>query len=155
MKKALKIISVILIAIIVLLIGRKVYYSNIEIKPNDVYLKSEISGENIKMNMGSYSWQDKGINVVADSISAQNIENLKTLEVKQNEKIYFTHCNWNKATARLLLVNEDDVIGVSVEVNVNENYIIVPHFEGEYIIQLDLSSDKGNVWYASKLNIVK
>lgn len=155
MRKYIKIICIILFVIIVLLIGRKIYYSNIEIKPNDLYLLKENSEENIKMNTGTYSWKDKGIDVTSDSIPAQDIENLKTLNVKQNEKIYFTDCDWKKASARLLVVNEGKAAGFSIEVDAEENYIVIPNFEGEYIVQIDLKSDKGEVWYAAKLNITK
>ena len=155
MKKSIKIIGVIFIIIIVVLIVRRIYYANIEIKPNDVYLSKENSEDNIKMNIGTYSWNDKGIDVISDSISAQDMGNLKTLNVKQNEKIYFTDCDWNSANARLLLINGGNVAGISMEINVDENYIVVPNFEGEYIVQIDLKSDKGDVWYAAKLNITK
>ncbi len=155
MKKVVRIIIIVLLIIALILIGRKIYYNNIEVKPNDLYLSRENSEENIKMNTGSYSWQDKGINVAGVSVSPQDIENLKTLNVKQNEKINFTDCNWTSATGNLLLINEQNTAGFALEINPKEHYIIVPNFEGEYIIQIDLESDKGEVWYAAKLNISK
>ena len=51
MKKSIKIIGVIFIIIIVVLIVRRIYYANIEIKPNDLYLSKENSEDNIKMNV--------------------------------------------------------------------------------------------------------
>lgn len=155
MKKTVKILFVILAIVILLFIGRKIYYSNVEIKPEDLYLSKENSEENIKMNIGTYSWEDKGMNVIADSIPAQDMENLKSLNVKQNEKIVFTDCDWISSSARILLIYEGTVAGFAIESNPEEHYIIVPNMEGEYIVQIDLKSDKGEVWYAAKLNISK
>lgn len=155
MKKSVKILLVILVVITLLFIGRKIYYSNVEIKPEDLYLSKENSEENIKMNIGTYSWEDKGMNVVADSIPAQDMENFKTLNVKQNEKIIFTDYDWTSSNARILLIYEGTVAGFGIESNPEEHYIIVPNMEGEYIVQIDLKSDKGDVWYAAKLNISK
>lgn len=155
MKKVIKVIVIIFIVIILLLVGRKIYYNNVKITPGDLYLNKENSEENIKMNLGSYSWQDKGINVAGVSVSPQDMENLKTLNVKQNEKVKFTDYKWNSASARILLINEQQVAGFAIEINLDENYIVVPSFEGEYIVQIDLESDKGEVWYAAKLNITK
>lgn len=155
MKKIVKIVCIILVIIVLGFIGRKIYYSTVEIKPEDLYLNKENLEENIQMNIGTYSWEDKGVNVVADSIPAQDMENLKTLNVKQNEKIIFTDCDWISSNARVLLIHEGTVAGFAIESNPEEHYIIVPNMEGEYIVQIDLKSKKGEVWYAAKLNISK
>lgn len=155
MKKIVKIVFIILVIIVLGFIGRKIYYSTVEIKPDDLYLTKENLEGNIKMNIGTYSWEDKGANVVVDSIPAQDMENLKTLNVKQNEKVVFTDCDWISSNARILLVHEGTVAGFAIESNPEEHYIIVPNMEGEYIVQIDLKSKKGDVWYAAKLNISK
>ena len=155
MKKVVKILIVILVVAIILIVGRKIYYNNLTIEPNDLYLTKENSEISIKMNTGTYSWSDKGIQVVADSIPAQDMDNLKVLNVKPDEKIYFTDCDWTSSSAIILLRNENNVAGFAIDSNPKENYIIVPNIKGEYIVQISLESAKGEVWYAAKLNITE
>lgn len=154
MKKIVKIFAIILVLIIVILGVRRIYYNAVGINPDELYLSKENSEESIKANLGSYQWSDKGLHVVADAIEPTEIDFAKSFDVKQNEKLYFTDSNWTKASAIILLESESGkVTHLVMDCNVEENYIVVPIITGEYIVQINLESSKGNVWYAVKLNI--
>lgn len=157
MKKIWKILVVILILFIVILMGRKIYYTNVGIAPEDLYLRSENSQEEFKASKGSYKWDDKGMQVIADSISPLEMDFSKSIEVKQNGKIYLNDCEWTSVSAVVILQQErKEVARIAMEANLEENYIVAPSIAlGEYVIQINLKSDKGDVWYASKINIVE
>lgn len=154
MKKLFKIFMIILIILIVILIGRRVYYNIVGIAPIDLYLTKENSEETIETNRGSYQWNDKGIYIIADSVSASEMEFINVFNVKQGEKISFSEDNWTKASAVILLEGSNGgVTRLVVNADLDENYIEIPTITGEFIMQLNFESKKGNVWYAVKLNI--
>lgn len=155
MKKILKYLVILLTVVIVVLIARKIYLNNVRIEPEDIYITKEDSTEQYKANKGSYAWKDKGISVVADSITPLQMDFSKSIDVKANDKIYFSDCNWTNVSATVILAKErKEIAKVTIETNLEEKYIVVPELAlGEYVIQLNLQSEKGNVWYAIKINI--
>lgn len=157
MKKVLKIFIIVLIIVIAVLIGRKIYYNNVGIKPKDIYLIKESSEEQYQATMGSYSWNDNGMSVVADSIGPLQMDFSKSIDVKPNDKIYFTDYEWTNIGASVILAQErKEIARVTIETNLEENYIVVPELvTGEYVVQINLESDKGDVWYATKINITE
>lgn len=157
MKKVLKILVIVLIIVLIVFIGRRIYYTIVGIKPEDLYLVKEDTQEQIKATRGSYSWNDKGLSVIADSISPLDMDFSKVIEVKPNDKIFFSDYEWTNVGASLILAKErKEIAKVTIETNLEENYIIVPEVvSGEYIIQIIFESDKGNVWYATKINITE
>ena len=157
MKKVLIVIGIILILLLISFIGTRVYYNNVGVEPDDLYFYKETSEEKIKASKGSYSWNDKGTSVIADSVGPLQMDFSKAIDVKADEKLYFTDDNWKTASAFVIISQErTEVARVTIEVNLDEKCIIVPELTpGEYVIQLNLESEKGDVWYATKLNIVK
>ena len=155
MKKIVTILVIILIIVSVVLIGRRAYFNTVGIKPDELYLTKENSQESFKTSMGSYKWDDKGMQVIADSISPLEIEFSEVIEVKQNEKLYFNDCNWTNVSSVVLLQKDDEEVArLAIESNLEEKYIVVPSIAlDEYIVQINLESQKGTVWYAVKLNI--
>lgn len=157
MKKIFKILIILLIIFVVVLIGRRFYYSKVGVAPEDLYLTKENSQEQFKANKGTYSWNDKGTSTIADSIGPLEMDFSRSIDVKPNDKIYFNDCDWTKVTATVILQQErKEVAKVAIETNLEEKCIVVPELvSGEYVIQINLESDKGNVWYATKINIVE
>lgn len=157
MKKILKILIIVLVVIILIFAARKIYYNNVKIEPEELYLTKENTEEEFKASKGSYSWNDKGISVIADSIGPLQMDFSKAIDVKVNEKIYFSDHNWTKGGSAVILAKErTEVARVTLETNLEENYIVVPELtKGEYVIQINLESDKGDVWYATKINITE
>lgn len=157
MKKFLKILIILLAVVILIFAVRKIYYSNVKIEPEELYLTKENSVEEFKATKGSYSWNDKGISVIADSIGPLQMDFSKAIDVKVNDKIYFTDYNWTNGGSAVILAKErTEVARVTLETNLEENYIVMPELtKGEYVIQINLESDKGDVWYAAKINITE
>ena len=157
MKKVLIVLSIILILILILFIVTRVYYNNVGVKPNDLYLNKENSEEMFKASMGTYSWNDKGISVIADSVGPLQIDFTKLIDVKAGEKLYFSDENWSVVSAFAIIAEErKEMARVTIEANLEEKCIIVPEFTpGEYVIQINLESEKGDVWYAAKINITE
>ena len=155
MKKVLKIFIVILVVLVVAIAARKIYYSVVEIEPNDLYLTKENTEENFIATKGSYSWNDKGVSVIADSISHLEMDYSKEIDVKANDKIYFSDDNWTSVGASVILAQgRKEIAKVTIESNLEGKYIVVPEIEpGEYVVQINLESDKGDVWYTTKINI--
>lgn len=155
MRNILKNLIIILILFIVPIISIIIYYNNVEIKPEELYLTKENSGEEFKANTGGFSWKDKGRTTIADSISPLQMDFSKSIDVKANDKIYFSDCNWTNVGATVILAKErKEIAKVTIETNLEEKYIVIPELAlGEYVIQLNLQSEKGNVWYAVKINI--
>ena len=156
MKKVIKILIVVLILILAIFIGRKIYYNAVGVSPNELYISKENSDEKIKASMGSYQWTDKGVTVIADAISPVEIDYIKALEVKADEKVLFSDDEWTNGSAALLIQGKNqEFANYSIECNAEENYIVVPDVTtGEYIVKVNLESEKGKVWYSFKLNIV-
>ena len=157
MKKVLIIFSIILILLVIPFIVTRVYYNNVGVKPNDLYLNKENSEEKFKASMGSYSWNDKGVSIIADSIGPMQMDFSKAIDVKANEKIFFTDENWTSVSATVIIGQErKESARVTIETNLEEKCIIVPELtKGEYVIQINLESAKGDVWYATKINITE
>ena len=157
MKKILKVLIIVLVAIILIFAVRKIYYRNVKVEPEELYLTKENMEEEFKATKGSYSWNDKGVAVIADSIGPLQMDFSKAIDVKVNEKIYFSDHNWTNGGSALILAKErTEVARVTLETNLEENYIVVPELtKGEYVIQLNLESEKGDVWYAAKINITE
>lgn len=157
MKKFLKILIILLAVVVLVFAARKIYYSNVKIEPEELYLTKENSVEEFKATKGSYSWNDKGISVIADSIGPLQMDFSKAIDVKVNDKIYFTDYNWTNGGSAVILAKErTEVARVTLETNLEENYIVMPELtKGEYVIQINLESDKGDVWYAAKINITE
>lgn len=157
MKKFLKILIILLAVVILIFAVRKIYYSNVKIEPEELYLIKENTEEEFKASKGSYSWNDKGISVIADSIGPLQMDFSKTIDVKVNDKIYFTDHDWTNGGSAVILAKErTEVARVTLETNLEESYIVVPELtKGEYVIQINLESEKGDVWYATKINITE
>ena len=157
MKDFLKVLIIVLVAIILIFAVRKIYYSNVKVEPEELYLTKENMEEEFKATKGSYSWNDKGVSVIADSIGPLQMDYSKAIDVKVNEKIYFSDHNWTNGGAAVILAKErTEVARVILETNLEENYIVVPELtKGEYVIQINLESEKGDVWYAAKINITE
>lgn len=157
MKKFLKVLIIVLVAIILILAIRKIYYSNVKVEPEELYLSKENTEEEFKASKGSYSWNDKGVSVIADSIGPLQMDFSKAIDVKINDKIYFSDHNWTNGGAAVILAEgRKEIARVTLETNLNENYIVVPEItKGEYVVQINLESDKGDVWYATKINITE
>ena len=157
MKKNLKVLIIVLVAIILIFAVRKIYYRNVKVEPEELYLTKENMEEEFKASKGSYSWNDKGVAVIADSVGPLQMDFSKAIDVKVNEKIYFSDHNWTNGGAALILAKErTEVARVTLETNLEENYIVVPELtKGEYVIQINLESEKGDVWYAAKINITE
>ena len=157
MKKFLKILIILLAVVILIFAVRKIYYSNVKIEPEELYLIKENTKEEFKASKGSYSWNDKGISVIADSIGPLQMDFSKAIDVKVNDKIYFTDHDWTNGGSAVILAKErTEVARVTLETNLEESYIVVPELtKGEYVIQINLESEKGDVWYATKINITE
>lgn len=161
MKKIFKIFAIILIIIVGLLIGEEVYFRNIKIEPEDLYLTKETSNEEIKASKGSYQWSVKGIikehSVIADSLSPVSFDYSKFIDVKPGDKIYFNDCNWTKVSASIILQKDKtEVAKIAIESNLEEKYIVIPEMvANEYVLKIDLESDKGKVWYSAKIKITE
>ena len=157
MKKFLNVFIIVLVAIILIFAAGKIYYVNVKIEPEELYLTKENTEEEFKATKGSYSWNDKGTSVIADSINPLQIDFSKSIDVKVNEKIYFSDYNWtNGGSVVILAEGRKEVARVTPETNLKENYIVVPELtKGEYVIQINLESNKGDVWYATKINIIE
>lgn len=157
MKKILIIVCIILILFVISFVVTRVYYNNVGIQPNDLYFYKQYSDEKFKASMGTYSWNDKGMSVIADSISPLQMDLSKSIDVKANEKLYFTDDKWNAVSAVVIIAQErTEMARVTIETNLEEKCIIVPKLTpGEYVIQINLESEKGDVWYAAKINITE
>lgn len=157
MNKILKNIAIILLIILLILIGRRIYYSTVYIEADDLYLTKENSTEQILANKGTYSWSDKGTHVNVDTVGPTEMEYAKIIEVKKGEKLFFNDCNWTNSTASIIISRETkELAKVSIECNAQENYIVIPDIAlGEHFIEIYCESDKGQVWYSAKINIVE
>ena len=157
MKKVFKILIVALIVFCAILIGRKIYYTKVGIGPEELYLSKQSSKEEFKMNKGAYQWDDKGMQVIADSISPLEIHFINSIEVSSNDKLYFNDYGWTMVNAFVILQQDKkEIARIPIETNLEENYIVVPDIvAGEYIIQINLESENGKVWYATKINITE
>ena len=157
MKKILKVLIVIMIILIGTFIATRIYYNNVGIEPNDLYLNKEYSKEMYKATKGSYSWNDKGMSVIADSVSPVQMDFSKSINVNAGEKLYFSDENWTSSSAYVIIAQErTEMARIAIETNLEQNYITVPELSsGEYLIQINLESNKGDVWYATKINIIE
>lgn len=161
MKKIWKILAIILIVVMIIFIIDTIYYKTAKVEPKDLYITKEESNEIIKACKGSYSWKEKGflrkISVVADSIDPTHFDYTKVLNVNIGDKIYFNNYDWTKVSASIILEKDrKEIAKVPIESNLEECYVVVPEIiDGEYIIQINLKSNKGDVWYSVKVNIKK
>lgn len=157
MKKFLKILIIVLVAIIIIFAIRKIYYNNVKVEPEELYLIKENTEEEFKATKGSYSWNDNGISVIADSISPLQMDFSKAIDVKANDKIYFSDDNWTSANALVIIAQgRTEMARITIEINLEEKCITIPQLSpGEYVIQINLESKKGDVWYAAKINVTE
>ena len=161
MSKKIKLLIVIVILFVSVFIVDLIYAKTTTVKPGNLYLTKENSKEKVQAAMGSYTWTQRGIirkiNVSADSIGPLSIDYNKKIEVKAEDKIYFNDCNWTNISASLILQKDGKEVAIlPIESNFEEKYIVIPQLvEDDYIIKIDLESDKGNVWYSAKINITK
>lgn len=161
MKKVLKILAIILIIVIGVVVADVIYYKTAKVEPEDLYLTTENSNEQIKANRGTYQWKKKGIirdiNVIADSIGPTSFDYPKIIEAKSGDKIYFSDNGWTKVNASIILQKDrTELAKVPIESNVEKRYIVVPEMvAGEYIVQIDLESEMGEVWYSAKIKITE
>lgn len=157
MKKILKILIIFLIIGIIILLCRRSYYNRVGVSPKDLYLRKENSQEEFMANKGSYSWSDKGISIIVDSIGPLEMDFSKSIEVKTNDKIYFNDYDWTKVSANIILQQSGkEIANIAIESNLEEKYIVIPKFvSGEYVVKINFESNKGEVWYATKINIIE
>lgn len=157
MRKILNVFMIVLVTIILIFAARKIYYANVKIEPEELYLTKENTAEEFMATKGSYSWNDKRTSVIADSINPLQIDFSKSIDVKVNEKIHFSDYNWTNGSSVIILAEgRTELARVTLETNLEENYIVVPELtKGEYVVQINLESNKGDVWYATKINITE
>ena len=161
MSKKIKLLIVIIILFVSIFIVDLIYVKTATVKPDNLYLTRENSEEKVQASIGSYTWKRKGIirniNVSADSIGPVSIDYNKKIEVKAEDKIYFNDCNWTNVSASLILQKDGKEMAIlPMESNLEERYIVIPQLvEDDYIIKIDLESNKGNIWYSAKINITK
>lgn len=161
MKKVLKILAIILIIVIGVVIADVIYCKVAKVEPEDLYLNKENSTEQIKASRGTYQWTERGIirniSAIADSKGPTSFDYPKVIETKVGDKIYFNDCEWTKVSASILLQKDrTELAKVPIESNLEENYIVIPELvASEYIVQINLKSDKGEVWYSAKIKITK
>ncbi len=161
MNKITKILILALILVVCISLADIIYSKNVLIEPDNLYLTKENSEEKVQATKGSYTWKEKGIiryiNVSADSIGPTSIDYNKKVEVKSGDKIYFNDCNWTEVSALLILQKDGkEIATLPVESNIEERYIVVPQLVADdYIVKIDLKSNKGDVWYSAKIKIVE
>lgn len=161
MKKSWKILAVIFIVVIMVFIVDAIYCRIVKVEPDDLYLTKENSEENVQATKGSYVWEEKGIirniSVAADSIGPTSIDYNKKIEVKSGDKVYFNDCNWTSVGASLILQKDGkEIASLPIESNLEEKYIVIPQLvTDDYIIKIDLKSEKGEVWYSAKIKITE
>lgn len=161
MKKSWKILAVIFIVVIMVFIVDAIYCRTAKVEPDDLYLTKENSEENVQATKGSYVWEEKGIirniSVAADSIGPTSIDYNKKIEVKSGDKVYFNDCNWTSVGASLILQKDGkEIASLPIESNLEEKYIVIPQLvTDDYIIKIDLKSEKGEVWYSAKIKITE
>lgn len=161
MKKSWKILAVIFIVVIMVFIVDAIYCRTAQVKPDDLYLTKENSEENVQATKGSYVWEEKGIirniSVAADSIGPTSIDYNKKIDVKSGDKVYFNDCNWTGVGASLVLQKDGkEIASLPIESNLEERYIVIPQLVADdYIIKIDLKSEKGEVWYSAKIKITE
>lgn len=153
MKKRLIIFfAILIVAIVVVSIISKDddYY----IEPNDAYYKSESNSNSILANKGTFSWSEGKKSIVSDSIGPTAMNYDVTLDVKENEIVYFENVEGIIRSVFIYDVNgKDSKLDYSINFDPKEKYIVVPQLVGEYIIEINTLCDKGQVWYSIKLNI--
>lgn len=161
MKKSWKILAVIFIVVIMVFIVDAIYCRIVKVEPDDLYLTKENSEENVQATKGSYVWEEKGIirniSVAADSIGPTSIDYNKKIDVKSGDKVYFNDCNWTGVGASLILQKDGkEIASLPIESNLEEKYIVIPQLVADdYIIKIDLKSEKGEVWYSAKIKITE
>ena len=161
MKKSWKILAVIFIVVIMVFIVDAIYCRIVKVEPDDLYLTKENSEENVQATKGSYVWEEKGIirniSVAADSIGPTSIDYNKKIDVKSGDKVYFNDCNWTGVGASLVLQKDGkEIASLPIESNLEERYIVIPQLVADdYIIKIDLKSEKGEVWYSAKIKITE
>ena len=154
MKKRLIVFLIaLIIAIVVICIISKDEESFIE--PNDAYYKSESNNNSILANRGSFSWSDGTKYLVADAIGPTAMNYDVTLNVKENEIVYFENVEGIIKSVYIYDAKdkEDVKLDYSITFDAREKYIVVPELIGEYIVEINTLCDKGEVWYSIKLNI--
>lgn len=161
MKKSWKILAVIFIVVIMVFIVDAIYCRIVKVEPDDLYLTKENSEENVQATKGFYVWEEKGIirniSVAADSIGPTSIDYNKKIDVKSGDKVYFNDCNWTGVGASLILQKDGkEIASLPIESNLEEKYIVIPQLVADdYIIKIDLKSEKGEVWYSAKIKITE
>lgn len=161
MKKSWKILVTIIIVIIIVVITDIIYCKTVKVEPNDLYLTNKETNETIKATRGGYSWKERGIlreiNVIADALGPTSFDYTKIMKTKVGNKIYFDDYEWTNVSASVILQKDrTEIAKVPIQSNLEENYIVIPDMtDGEYIIQINLESDNGEVWYSAKININK
>lgn len=165
MKKNWKTLAIIVMLVIVIVmiifIVDIIYSKTAKVEPNDLFFTKETTSESIKATKGGYSWKERGIlreiNVIADSLGPTSFDYSKNMEVNVGDKLYFDDHNWTSVNASIILQKDRiEIAKVPIESNLEESYIVVPDMtDGEYIIQINLKSDNGEVWYSAKINISK
>ena len=161
MKKITKILIVVLILVVCIFIVDAIFCKNILVEPEILYLSKENAEEKIQATRGSYTWTERGlirnITATADSIGPTNIDYNKKIEVKSGDKIYFNDCNWTDVGALLIFQKDGkEVASIPLESNLEEKYIVTPQLlTDDYIIKIDLKSEKGEVWYSAKIKITE
>lgn len=155
-KNIVKIIIAILVVILVVFVGVKLYEANVEIKPKDLIITNHDGSDSVTAEIGTYNWSRNGKYVVADSISAQDMEYMQVLNVKKNEKIYFSNYDWTKSSAVIILKNNaGEAVQLVIDSNPEECSVTIPNISGTQILQIDLESPKGKVWYSAKVNVIE
>lgn len=161
MNKVTKVLIIVLILVAGVFIADTIYCKTISVEPDNLYLTKESSEEKIQATKGSYIWEERGIirniSVVADSIGPTGIDYNKKIDVKPGDKIYFSDCNWSGVGASLILQKEGKEIAIlPMESNLEEKYMVIPQLVAdEYVIKIDLESEKGEVWYSAKIKITE
>ena len=155
-KNIVKIIIAMLVVVLVVFVSVKLYEVNVEIKPNDLILTNHDNSDTVTAELGSYNWSRNGKYVVADSVSAQEMEYNQVLNVAKNQKIYFSNYDWTKSSAVIILKNNaGEAVQLVIDSNPEECCVTIPNISGTQILQIDLESPKGNVWYSTKVNVIE
>lgn len=161
MKKSWKILAIIFIIVIMIFIVDAVYCKTVTVEPDNLYLTKENSEEKVQATRGSYIWKERGIirniSVAADSVGPTSIDYNKIIEVKVGDKLYFNDCNWTEVGASVILQKDGkEVASIPIESNIEEKFIVIPQLVADdYIIKIDLKSEKGEVWYSAKIKITE
>ena len=118
------------------------------------YIKAQFKGTEAYINTNLVVAQNQDINLTGQvNYGKKPRMNLNIF----TDKIYFNDCNWTDVGASLIFQKDGkEVASIPLESNLEEKYIVTPQLlTDDYIIKIDLKSEKGEVWYSAKIKITK